>query len=122
MKRVSIPGIKHWCSFMQIFYFPRNVTGSCRRFVFTKQVTFLISITLETFAAFMLSAKKYLNTSHFLCFVYRQRKRLLRIYLLRVSVEKADRFEPSDKCKERNNSVLHLNETESLSPQEKALA
>ena len=70
----------------------------------------------------MLSAKKYLNTSHFFCFVYRQKKRLLRIYLLRVIVEKADRFEPSDKCKERNNSVLHLNETESLSLQEKALA
>ena len=46
----------------------------------------------------MLSAKKYLNTSHFFCFVYRQKKRLLRIYLLRVIVEKADRFEPSDKC------------------------
>ena len=35
-----------------------------------------------------------------------------------VNFKKVDRFQPSDKCKERNNSVLHLKETKFVTSRE----
>ena len=56
-------------------------------------------------------SEKYLSITYLMCFVFSKRNAIQIIYLLCKNVKKVDRLQPNDKCKERNNSVLHMKET-----------
>ena len=56
-------------------------------------------------------SEKYLSTAHLMCFLFRQKKRYSVIYLRCKNVKKVDRIQTKDKCKERDNTALHLTET-----------
>ena len=111
-----------WFSYLEFKQDGGNYAPSRRGFVCTKTDHGLDQYSSSSITRIKFCRNyaiwKYISTTYLMCFGFRQKERCSGHISPMYKFEEVDRLQPNDKCKELNNSVLHLTDTKFVTSRE----